>query len=206
MPQADWVILARLVRPHGRRGEIVAELLTDFPERFAQRRRLFLIPPDGLHSRPREIDLQNHWLFKGRIVFKFAGIESINDAESIRGYEVAIPKSERAELEEGSVYISDLLGCRLIDLNQQGADIGEIVDVDPGTTSTLLLVVRRPGRRANQPASQMDVLVPFAKSYLERIDIENKRVEMRLPEGLLDINAPLTEEERQTMQRTSGEK
>jgi len=206
MPQAEWTILARLVRPHGRRGEIVAELLTDFPERFAERRRLFLIPPQDLHSRPREIDLQNHWLFKGRIVFKFAGIESINDAEAIRGYEVAIPKTERAALEEGAVYISDLIGCHLINLNQQGIDVGEIIDVDTDSSNTMLLVVRRPGRRANQPASEMDVFVPFVKAYLEQVDTKNKRVEMRLPEGLLDINAPMTEEERRTMQREPEDK
>ena len=135
--------------------------------------------------------LENFWFLRSRIVLKFQGIDSINEAESLRAFTVAVPSTQRAPLVPGSVYVSDLVGCRLRDLNQ-AADIGEIVDVDRGSSSTDLLVVRRPGMR--QP--QAEVLIPFVNDYLVRIDLDNRIVEMRLPEGLLDINAPLNEEEK----------
>lgn len=186
-----WSLLARLIRPHGRRGELVADILTDFPELFHSRTQLFLIPPDRIGTSAREMILENFWFLRSRIVLKFQGIDSINEAESLRAFTVAVPSTQRAPLVPGSVYVSDLVGCRLRDLNQ-AADIGEIVDVDRGSSSTDLLVVRRPGMR--QP--QAEVLIPFVNDYLVRIDLDNRIVEMRLPEGLLDINAPLTEEEK----------
>lgn len=187
-----WVLVARLVRPHGRRGELVAEILTDFPERFHERTHLFLIPPERVGSRGREMELESFWFLRSRIVMKFRGVESINDAEGLRGFEVAIPAAERAPLEAGAVYISDLIGCRVIDLNQDGADVGEIVDVDRETSSSELLVVRRRDRR---PGDQ-DVLIPFVADFVVRIDATKREVLMRLAEGLLDINAPMSDEEK----------
>jgi 16S rRNA processing protein RimM len=194
-----WALLARLVRPQGRRGEITAELLTDFPERFHQRRRLYLIPPERIGTRPREVELENFWFLRSRIILKFHGIDSINEAEAIRGYEVAIPAEDRAPLDPGSVYAGDLLGCHVIDLNHGSLDIGEIVDLDRGSSSsTELLVVHRRGLRH----PEREVLIPLVKQYLVRIDTDHRRVEMRLPDGLLEINAPLTEEEKS--QSSSG--
>lgn len=190
-----WVLLAKLIRPHGRRGELVAEVLTDFPERFHQRPRLFLIPPERIGTRPREVRVENFWFLRSRIILKFQGIDSINEAETLRDFDVAIPGVERAALEAGSAYVSDLLGCRVFDLNRDGAEAGEIVDVDRGSSNTDLLVVRRPGMRG--PAAE--ALIPLVREYLVRMDVPGRRVEMRLPEGLLEINAPLTEEEKLEM-------
>jgi 16S rRNA processing protein RimM len=197
-----WVVVARLVRPHGRRGELVAEILTDFPERFHERTRLILIPPERIGTRAREIELENFWFQRSRIVLKFRGIDSINEAESLRGFAVAIPSTERAELEAGSVYVSDLIGCRVIDLNRGGAEVGEIVDVDRDSSSTELLVVRRSGGRAGRPE---DLLIPFVAEFLIRLDATNRLIEMRLPEGLLEINAPLTEDEKRETGGGQGE-
>lgn len=188
-----WVLVARLIRPHGRRGELIAEILTDFPERFHERTRLFLIPPERVGSRPREVVLENFWFLRSRMVMKFRGVDSINEAEALRGFEVAIPAEERAPLGAGSVYVSDLIGCRVVDLNRNGAEVGEIVDVDRDSSSTELLVVRRSDRREGDE----ELLVPFVTEYLVRVDAANRQVEMRLPEGLLEINAPMTEEEKQ---------
>ncbi len=174
----NWVLVATIVRPQGRRGEVLADLLTDFPERFSERKRLFLLAEK---SQPREIALEGHWLHQDRVVLKFAGIDSINDAETLRGLEVAIPRAERAPLEEDAVYIADLIGCRLID-TRSGAEIGEIAGVDREATSTPLLVVE------TQTSGQ--VLVPFAKAYRPAIDLAAKRISMELPEGLLDLNTP----------------
>jgi 16S rRNA processing protein RimM len=176
----DWVFLAKIVRPQGRHGEVLADLLTDFPDRFAERKRLFLIASKTAH---REIELERHWLHQGRVVLKFKGVDSINDAETLRGIEVAIPKSERAPLEDGAAYISDLIGCRIFDVHS-GTDIGLIVDVDRESTATALLVV--------ETEASGQVLVPFAKAYDPKLDLGAKRMEMNLPEGLLDLNAPAT--------------
>ena len=197
-----WVLVARLSRPHGRRGEMIADLLTDFPERFHERNRLFLIPPERIGTPVREINLENFWFLRSRIVLKFQGIDSINDAECLRNFDVAIPAAQRAPLEDGSVYTSDLVGCKVYDLNRSGAEVGEIVDVDRGTSSTDLLVVRIPGARG----AQADALIPFAQDYLVRVALEERRIEMRLPDGLLAINAPLTEEEKRESRGESSSK
>jgi len=191
MSDVEWAILARLVRPQGRHGEILADLLTDFPERFAERRRLFLVVSETSRTPPREVTLERHWLHKGRVVLKFSGIDSINDAILLRGLLVAIPASERVPLSEGSVYISDLIGCEVVDVSYAPVSVGKITDVD--RESALLMV---------QAASGGEILVPFARAYLAEIDLDGKRIEMRLPEGLLDINAPMSEEECQALNTT----
>jgi 16S rRNA processing protein RimM len=118
---------------------------------------------------------------------KIRGIDSINDAEALRGFAVAIPAAERAPLEPGSIYVSDLIGCRVIDLNRDTSEVGTIAEVDRDSSSTELLVVRR---------GNEELLIPFVAEYVVRVDLENRRLEMRLPEGLLEINAPMTEEEK----------
>ena len=163
MTEDEWVLLARLVRPQGRKGEVLAELLTDFPEKFHERKRVFLLPAKGAKSAPpREIQLENHWLHKGRVVLKFAGIDSINDAETLRGLDVAIPPEERAALTDDEVYISDLIGCHVY-AGTPLEDIGEIIDVDTDSTSVPLLEVRG--------IHQDEILIPFAKAYFAKVDI-----------------------------------
>jgi 16S rRNA processing protein RimM len=197
-PGADreWVTLARVVRPRGLKGELLAELLTDFPERFADRRRLFLryaaLGPAPGKLVPREVTLQRYRLQKDRLVLKFLGVDSIEDAEPLRGCEVVIPRAERAPLDEDSVYIGDLSGCRLHD-RASGTLVGEILDVDRESSNLPLIVVRR---------GLGELLIPFAKAYLPHIDLEARRMDMTLPEGLLDLNAALTEEER--LEREEG--
>jgi 16S rRNA processing protein RimM len=216
-----WVWLARIRRPQGRKGEVFAELLTDFPQKFTDRRRLWLLPEDpssstragapgpgsprtGLRPRggdpshlgtretrpidpqARQVDLINHWLHKSGVVLHFAGVDSISAAEALAGLIVAIPRAERAALPADEAYIGDLIGCTLVDVT--GAvpvPVGEIVDVDLSAGRPLgtapLLIVRGPAG---------EILIPFAKSYLRRIDVAGKRIEMALPEGLIDLNVP----------------
>jgi 16S rRNA processing protein RimM len=180
-----WVILARLVRPQGRHGEVLSEILTDFPERFADRKRLWLIASETSQAPSRELVLEKHWLHKGRIVLKFAGIDSISDAEALHGLLVAIPASERAPLPNDSVYVGDLIGCRIVDVSEHNRPVGTVKDVD-----------RDAGLLAIDTPDGKEALIPFAKAYLVRIDLPGKRIEMRLPAGLLEINAPMTDEER----------
>ena len=174
----QWVWLARIRRPQGRKGEVFADLLTDFPEKFAERRRLWLLATGAQAS--REVELAAHWLHKGGVVLHFSGVDSISAAETLAGLIVAIPLAERAALGEEEVYIADLIGCTLVDV--AGAEpvvVGEIEDVDRTAGPVALLVAR---------GAAGEVLVPFAKDYLRRIDLAGMRVEMALPEGLADLN------------------
>jgi 16S rRNA processing protein RimM len=191
-----WAWLARICHAQGRKGEVFAEILTDFPEKFAERKRLWLLGGTGAvvgaSSRPatfpapREVELTAHWLHKGGIVLHFAGVDSISAAETLSGLIVAIPRSERAALGEDEVYVADLIGCALVDVgqgNESEADpvvVGEIEEVDRTAGPVALLVVR---------GATGEVLIPFAKSYLRSIDLKAKRVEMALPEGLVDLNS-----------------
>ena len=190
----SWVVLARMVRPQGRQGELLAEILTDFPDSFAQRRQLFLRSEGGAaEDEIRPVALETFWHHKGRVVLKFAGVNSISDAEALRGFELVVPLSDRMPVPDDSVYISDLVGARIVNVSGALAeDAGEIVDVVPEGPGPAMLVVNTGGR---EPA-----LIPFVKAYLRCIDLPAKRIEMALPEGLLEIDAPLTDEERRHMQ------
>ncbi len=125
-----------MLGPQGRRGEVAAELHTSFPERFAERRELSGLAKDG--SR-RELHLEEHWFHKGHVVLKFAGVESISDAERLAGMELQIPAEQRAELEAGEAYVSDLVGCEVVN---RGSVIGSVADVQFGAGEAPLLVVR----------------------------------------------------------------
>ena len=188
LEQQSWVWLARIRRPQGRKGEVFADILTDFPEKFAQRRRLWLVAdPDSVGlktaSVPRQVELAAHWLHKGGIVFDFAQSNSISDAETLAGLVVAIPSSERAQLADDEVFVGDLVGCTLVDVAANGVvAVGQIEDVDRTAGPVALLVVHAAG-------SDGEILIPFAKSFLRSIDLAGKRVEMALPEGLVDLNA-----------------
>jgi 16S rRNA processing protein RimM len=182
-PAAQWVWLARIRRPQGRKGEVFADILTDFPEKFAERRRLWLLPEGASAAAPREVELLAHWLHKGGIVLHFAGIDSISTAETLAGLTVAIPLADRAPLAEDEVYIADLIGCSLYDVAKTDTPVrvGEIEEVDRTAGPVALLVVQGAGG---------EILIPFAKSYLRTLDLAAKRVEMALPAGLTDLNSP----------------
>jgi 16S rRNA processing protein RimM len=174
----NWVWLAHIRRPQGRKGEVFAEILTDFPEKFSERHQLWLLADK---AEPRSVELVNHWLHKGGVVLHFAGIDSISAAETLTGLTVAIPQSQRAALAEDEVYVSDLIGCSVIDVaGPEPRTIGSIQDVDRTAGPVPLLIVKSPNG---------EVLIPFAKSYLRNADLTNQCVEMALPEGLVDLNA-----------------
>ena len=199
MAPERWVWLARIKRTQGRKGEVFAEILTDFPEKFSDRRNLSLLKdPSAQGADPsddvREVTLIHHWMHKGGVVLHFAGVDSISDAEELAGCVVAIPWAERAQLDKDDFYIGDLIGCMLVDVaGAEPVAVGEIEDVDRGAGPVAMLVVipeRNPGGepKGRRARSDDEILVPFAKDYLRRIDVDAKRVEMALPDGLVDLN------------------
>jgi len=179
----DFITLARVVKTQGRRGEVAGEIYSDVPERFALGMKLLALPREPNRIR-RELEVQDFWPHKGLLVFKFAGVDSISEAETLVGCELQVPQSQRSELQAGWNYVSDLVGCSVLD---RGRDIGRIEDVEFGAGEAPLLMVRDVARR---------VEIPFAEAYLDSVDLERRQVRMNLPEGLLEVNAPLTAEEK----------
>jgi 16S rRNA processing protein RimM len=183
-PSGEFVTVARVVKTQGRIGEVAAEVHTDIPDRFAVGMKLSALDKTG-QSR-REVEIEDLWPHKGWLVLRFAGIDSISDAETLIGSELQIPRAERAQLQEGWSYVSDLVGCVVSDQNRE---IGRIEDVQFGAGEAPLLIVAGVDRKKYD--------VPFAEAYVEGVDLAGKHVRMRLPEGMLEINAPLTAEEKQ---------
>jgi 16S rRNA processing protein RimM len=183
-----FITLARVVKTQGRHGEVAAEIHTDIPGRLHAGMKILMLAEDG--SR-REFQIDDVWPHKSWQVLKFAGVDSISDAEILIGCELQLPASERAQLEPGADYISDLIGCTLFD---RGREVGVVSDVRFGAGEAPLLVV---GSGKNEHE------IPYAQVFLERADLEHKRIEMNLPEGLLEVNAPLTEEEKKQQNRSS---
>jgi 16S rRNA processing protein RimM len=149
--------------------------------------RLWALAEDGAR---REVKIEELWPHKGSVVLKFAGLDSISDAEALVGCELQVPRRERARLESGWAYVSDLVGCVVFDGDRE---IGKIQDVQFGAGEAPLLLVR---------AESREYEIPYAEAYLKNTDLERKQIWMVLPEGILEVNAPLTEEEKRE-QRTN---
>lgn len=158
--------------------------------------KLFALPAGRLagliggNEKRRELEVEDLWPHKEWLVLKFHGVDSITDAEDLVGSELQVPSSQRAELGAGWNYVSDLVGCTLLD---QGHEIGRIADVQFGAGEAPLLVV------ADGAGRKFDV--PFAEAYLESVDIARREVRMNLPRGMLEINASLTAEEKREQAR-----
>lgn len=187
------MVLARLVRPQGRKGELLAELLTDFPERLVGREGLLLVPrsPTVDASTATQVEITSFWLpvgkNKGRVVLHFAGVDTISQAEEIAGFDLIVPDRNRIPLEKDSVYISDLIGCNLFD----GEDtIGQVTDVQfPSTVDGTRLTEAAPVLAVLREDGS-EVLVPFVQAFIKNLDLPGRRLVMTLPAGLIDINRP----------------
>jgi 16S rRNA processing protein RimM len=185
----DRLTLARLLRPHGIRGEIAAEILTDFPERLTKLREVWLWESSAETSARAEVT--RCWLSVargGQAVFKFAGVDRIEDVEKLRGLEVQVPLSERMELPVGSYYISELVGCEVWERGATSAATGE--DKDQGQSK---LGVVTGVQESGTPVLEVDtpdgeVLIPLATEICRKIDVGARSIEVVMPEGLRELN------------------
>ena len=184
-----------MLGPQGRRGEVLAKLHTDFPERFEERRQLSGLAANGDR---RELQVEEHWFHKGGVVLKFAGVETISDAEQLAGLELQVPLEQRAELEEGAAYVSDVVGCEVWIRNAQQL-LGTVSEVQFGAGEAPLLVVRA------KIGAEQEILVPYAEEFLKSADFRQRRIEMELPEGLLALESPLSGEEKQRQKSEADE-
>jgi 16S rRNA processing protein RimM len=184
----DFITLARVVKTQGRHGEVAAEIHTDVPGRFTVGMKLFALGNAAAESENtrRELKIEDLWSHKGLLVLKFLGVDAISQAEALVGCELQVPCSERATLEQGWNYVSDLLDCSVVN---DGTEIGRVQDVQFGAGEAPMLIV------GDGKGKKFDI--PFAEVFLEAVDLARKQVRMRLPEGLLEVNAPMTPEEKQ---------
>lgn len=168
----ELIVIARAVRTHGLKGEIVAELLTDFPERFEDLDELILVSPAKERS---EVQLEDYWFQKDRVVLKLAGCDDIDQAKALVGYDFAVPESERVPLGEDEFYDWELEGCTVMAGDK---NIGQVRSV-MRTGATEILVIG--------DADGKERMVPLAESIVVKIDPAEKTIVVDPPEGLLDL-------------------
>jgi 16S rRNA processing protein RimM len=171
------VTLAKILRARGLRGEVAAQILTDFPERLPELREVWLTDE---RVEPRHMRVQRCWLSTsrgGQAIFLFSGIDNVESAEKLRGLEIQIPLDQRTKLNTGNYYVSDLVGCEVWEVGAP-AGLGIVLDVQFPGGPPLLSVETEKG----------EVLIPLAAAFCVRIDIPAQRIDVSLPEGLLDLN------------------
>jgi 16S rRNA processing protein RimM len=193
-----WVLVARILRERGNKGEVAAELLTDFPERLAKLKEVYLGRAGG-KDEPRRMALKTCWLsqnHRGQAVFHFEGVNSISEAEKYRGLEVLLPFEQRVTLPAGQYFVSELIGCSVFEnpatppvvtsspcsLAEAPSLLGTVRDVQfPGEAfpGTPILEVE---------TSRGEILIPLAVDICTRIDTIARRIDVVLPEGLRDLN------------------
>jgi len=169
----DLVVVARVARTRGLRGEVIADLLTDFPERFDDLETLIAVAPDGSQ---RSLQIEEHWFQGRRIVFKFAGYDSIEAAKEFAGLELAVPATKRVELAEGQFYEWELKGCRVESVD--GEFIGSVTEVMRTGGVEVLVVENDSGR---------EFLIPMAQEICVGIDLEMRLIRIDPPPGLLEL-------------------
>jgi len=172
-PEAQWVTVAVLGKTRGNRGEVTAEALSSKAERYQSLKEVHLFT--GNPPRQERMVVESVWVHNGVLIFKFAGIDSISDAERLRGAEVRVPWSDRAPLEPGEYFQSDLLGCEVVD-RRTGVSLGRVTAWQDGGGAGLLVL-------------EGGALIPFARSICVEIDPHRKRIAVDLPEGLRELNS-----------------
>jgi 16S rRNA processing protein RimM len=169
----ELIFVARTVKTRGLKGELVAELLTDFPERFEQISELTGIGPTG---EPKLLDLESYWFQNDRVVLKFVGYDSIESAKTLVGFELGLPEEERVQLSAGEFYDWELEGCSV--KIGDGSAVGKVREVMRTGGVELLVVEDEKGR---------EHLIPMAQSIVVEIDLEDRKIVIDPPEGLLDL-------------------
>ncbi len=180
-PRADRVTVARVLRPHGVRGEVAAEILTDFPDRLTRLKSAELW--NEKTGATKRVAIRKCWLSHsrgGQAILHFEDSSSVSDAKKLVGLDVQIPLTERVALPAGSYYVTDLIGCEVYE--KKGSKVGIVRDVQftgEGAARNPILAVK---------SARGELLIPLAQEICERVDINARRIEVVLPEGLHDLN------------------
>jgi len=172
LTSSQLITIAKIIKAQGNRGEVAAEILTDFPDRFEHLTETILQKGD---EPVISLTLESFWFHKKRVILKFRGIESISAAETLRSYEIKVLRNALVPLEQGVYYQHDLVDCMIKDRN--GYQYGKVAEVLDTGGNYLLKIDREKG----------EFLIPFAESMLVRIDLDKKEIIFDLPEGLEDL-------------------
>ena len=172
MNSNELVAIALVTKPRGLRGEVVAKILTDFPERFDNLERVFAIDEKGEVS---ELELEKFWFQKERIILKFAGIDSIEEAETLRNSEICVPESEAVELEEDEFFDWELEDCEVVSI--EGDRIGKVKEIFRAGENINLVV----------EDGEKDYMIPFVEAICTEVDVEKKLIRADVPRGLLEF-------------------
>ena len=167
---SEFASIARIVKKRGIRGEVVAELLTDFPERFSSL--------DGVHIFNDEKEywerIEKHWFHKNRVILKFCGRDRPEDVDELIGGDVQISLDQRVSLPQDSYYLSDLIGCKVL---ESGEILGGVTRVlETGAAGCNLVVKRADGE---------EFMVPLVRKFVLEVDVEEKVIQVDLPAGLV---------------------
>jgi 16S rRNA processing protein RimM len=165
--------VALLGKYRGNRGEVTALALSGKLERYQGLGEVYLFGP-GESGSPRPYQVESTWFHNGTLIFKFRGVDTISDAEPLAGAEVRVPMSQRAPLEAGEFFQSDLVGCQVVD-RRTGESLGRVSGWEDSGGPGLLVV-------------EGGLLIPFARAICVEIDLEAKRIAVELPGGLKDLN------------------
>lgn len=168
----ELVAIARLVKTRGLKGELAAELLTDFPERFENLDEVTAVRSDGSRL---SLNIADFWFQNGRVILRFECYGTIETAEDLRGCEICVPESQAVELDDDEFFDWELQGCRVETLD--GAAVGSVTEV-LRNGGTEILVVK---------GEERDHLIPFAETICPEVDIKNKLIRIDPPEGLLEF-------------------
>lgn len=197
----DFVTLACLLRPQGRKGELLADLLTDFPDQLGSADGVYLVAANAEAPTPNttRIHVESQWLptgkNAGRIVLKLAGCDTISAAERLADMKLMLPAAERPALDADTFYVSDLIGSTLLDRQADRETlVGEVVDVEFATSpdgrtrlpdAAPLLAVRPRG----SPPDAEPFLIPFVRANLLSVNPAARQIVMSLPPGLFGPTA-----------------
>ena len=169
----ETVAVGRVLRPHGVRGEVVVEVLSDVPGRFKKGSRLTGVR-EG--EPPASLVVAASRRHKSGAVVRFEGVETRESAEELRGLDLEVPRAEVPAAPRGTYYQYELLGCLCRD---GGEELGRVAEVVEDGGGVLLIVEGEDGR----------VPVPFVKEFLREVDVAAGRIDLALPPGLLEACA-----------------
>ena len=168
----NLVAIAKTTKTRGLRGELVADVLTDFPERFDDLENVIAILPNG---NQQTLEIEKFWFQKGRVILKFKGFDAIETAETLRNAEICVPEAEAVELKENEFFDWELENCQVETLD--GTKIGAVKEI-LRTGGTEVLIVT---------GDTKEYLIPFAETICVEVDVENKLIKIDAPDGLLEF-------------------
>ncbi|HKP10558.1 MAG TPA: ribosome maturation factor RimM [Blastocatellia bacterium] len=167
------VVIARIVKARGIRGEVACNIETDFPERFDQLERVTVWMPDDTR---RSLELEDHWFHKGRVILKFVGTDTMTAAEQLVGGRLVIAEADALELEEDEFYQYALIGSAVV--TAEGREVGRVVRLLETGSADLLVV---------ESGDKRELLIPFVDEICLEVDVDARRITVNPPEGLLEL-------------------